>query len=137
MLKLNYSISTWTKNNILKQTLQVCHAKIAICHVIFTFPPCHWHTKRKLLHLSFAPSSQVFHTCFATNVRRKRFILITQFHSKISMVTFFHEGGNICLSIRKCNFSENLTVLVRVIFTFPYYGLILKPANRFISMSNI
>ena len=133
MLKLNHSISTSTKNtySMLKQTLHVCHAQIAICHVIFalSLSPYHWHTKRKLLYLSFAPPSQVFHTCFATNVRRKRFILITKFHSKISTITL--------LTVRECNFSANVTKSVRVIFTFPHYGLILTPVNLFISISYI
>ena len=55
---------------------------------------CSWRAKRQasssLYHL-FKFSSQ---SCVATTVRRKRLILIIKFHSKTSMVTFFHKGCN-------------------------------------------
>ena len=48
--------------------------------------------------------------------------------------------SNICLTVRECNFSANVTKSIRVVFTFPHYGLrqILTPENLFILiLSNI
>ena len=69
-----------------------------------------------LLHL------RRFFTSFTANVRCKGLILIPQFHSKISMVTFF-KRCDLGFMVRKSNFATNVAKPVRVINTAPHCSL--------------
>ena len=97
--------------------------KIAVGNVVLFFSPYHWNTKWKVLNFSFTPSMQVFHTSFAANVRYKGLILIPQFHSKISMVTFFNKRCDLGFTVRKSNFATNAAKPVGVTFTAPHCNL--------------
>jgi hypothetical protein len=84
--------------------------------MISSLSPHHWDAKWQTLHLLVAPAPQTFDARFATYVWSKGFVLVAKFHSKVSVIAFFHKTCDVILPVCHSHFTTYIAEPVWVIF---------------------
>jgi hypothetical protein len=84
--------------------------------MISSFSPHHWDPKWQTVNLLVAPAPQTFDARFAAYVWSKGFVLVAKFHSKVSVVAFFHKTCDITLPVRQSHVTTYITELIWVIY---------------------
>ena len=83
--------------------------------MIFSLSPCHWDSKWQTFNLLVHPPPKAFDARFAAYVWSKCFVLVTKFHSKVGVITFFHKTCDIALPVCHSHFTTYVTKLIWVI----------------------
>ena len=84
-----------------------------------------WNGERHLARTIY-PSCDKPHTHYATNMRGPPFILVTQFTTKINLITFLKERGKMSPLKFEDRFITHVTKGVSVILKLPSYDKTLK-----------
>ena len=77
-------------------------AEITVIHMVSRLTPDRWNFKAHCFHL-FCPMTKGFNTSCANNVCCRSFVLITQFHIKVSIVCLFNKVIHLHALLYNCD----------------------------------
>jgi len=120
--KAELKFGCWSRMFVfLIEAFHIYYAEVAICNMVYLFPPDHWNAKRKVLIFSMGPRSQSFRTACTDFMWNPCFMLIPKLDFKIRRSGSLHkvvDGLSLCCW---CKISTNVAKYIRIVGLFSFH----------------